>query len=137
MTRAACRYAQRTVSNLIFMDDRTTKGDAQGISLRDRRYCIRYPFAADAVLLDLESGAKAEGVTSDISMGGAFICTSKPFPSNTRMRITLTRKEQKVEALAVVRIVKPRIGMGVEFMDLESTYHEILRRWVEQLNKAR
>jgi hypothetical protein len=119
------------------MDDRTTKGDAQGISLRDRRYCIRYPFAADVVLLDLESGARAEGVTSDISLGGAFICTSKPFPSSTRMRITLTRKELKVEALAVVRIVKPRIGMGVEFMDLESNYHEVLRRWVEQLSKAR
>ncbi len=46
------------------MDDRTLKGDAQGMSLRDRRYCIRYPFAADAVMLDLESGAKVEGVTS-------------------------------------------------------------------------
>ena len=85
----------------------------------------------------MESGNKSEGVTSDISMGGAFICTSKPFPSNTRMRITMTRKDQKVEALAVVRIVKPRIGMGVEFMDLETNYHEELRRRVEQLNKAR
>ena len=125
------------MSNLISMDDRTLKGDAQGLSLRDRRYCIRYPFAADVVVLDMESGNKSEGVTSDISMGGAFICTSKPFPSNTRMRITMTRKDQKVEALAVVRIVKPRIGMGVEFMDLETNYHEVLRRWVEQLNKAR
>ena len=125
------------MSNLISMDDRTSKGDAQGLSLRDRRYCIRYPFAADVVVLDMESGSRSEGVTSDISMGGAFICTSKPFPSNTRMRITMTRKDQKVEALAVVRIVKPRIGMGVEFMDLETNYHEVLRRWVEQLNKAR
>ena len=125
------------MSNLISMDDRTSKGDAQGLSLRDRRYCIRYPFAADVVVMDMESGGRSEGVTSDISMGGAFICTSKPFPSNTRMRITMTRKDQKVEALAVVRIVKPRIGMGVEFMDLETNYHEVLRRWVEQLNKAR
>ena len=125
------------MSNLISMDDRTLKGDAQGLSLRDRRYCIRYPFAADVVVMDMESGGRSEGVTSDISMGGAFICTSKPFPSNTRMRITMTRKDQKVEALAVVRIVKPRIGMGVEFMDLETNYHEVLRRWVEQLNKAR
>ena len=125
------------MSNLISMDDRTSKGDAQGLSLRDRRYCIRYPFAADVVVMDMESGGRSEGVTSDISMGGAFICTSKPFPSNTRMRITMTRKDQKVEALAVVRIVKPRIGMGVEFMDLETNYHEVLRRWVEQLNKSR
>jgi PilZ domain len=119
------------------MDDRTSKGDARGISVRDRRYCIRYPFAADVELLDMESGTKAEGVTSDISMGGAFICTSRPFPSNTRLRMTFTRKDQRVEALAVVRIVKPRIGMGIEFIDLESPYLEVLRRWVEQLTKSR
>ena len=105
--------------------------------LRDRRYCIRYPFAADVELLDLESGTKTAGVTSDISMGGLFICTSKPLPSNTRLRITLTRKEQKVEALGVVRTVKPRIGLGIEFIDLESQSHEVLRRWVEQVNKSR
>jgi hypothetical protein len=119
------------------MDDRTSKGDARGLSVRDRRYCIRYPFAADVELLDLESGAKTVGVTSDISMGGVFICTSKPLHSNSRLRVTLTRRDQKVEALGVVRIVKPRIGMGIEFIDVESPHHEVLRRWVEQLSKSR
>jgi len=119
------------------MDDRTLKGNARGMSVRDRRYCIRYPFAADVELLDLESGTRAEGVTSDISMGGAFICTTRSFPSNARLRITLTRKEQKVEALAVVRIVKPRIGLGIEFMDIEAPYDDVLFRWVEQLRKSR
>jgi len=119
------------------MDDRTLKGDARGMSVRDRRYCIRYPFAADVELLDMESGAKAEGVTSDISMGGAFICTSRTIPANARVRITLTRKDQKVEALGVVRIVKPRIGLGVEFMDVEAPYDGVLFRWVEQLRKTR
>jgi PilZ domain-containing protein len=125
------------VGNVISMDERTSKGDGQSLSIRDRRYCIRYPFAADIELLDLESGSRSEGVTSDISMGGVFICTSKPLPSNTRVRITLTRKDQKVEALGVVRIVKPRIGMGIEFMDLEPPYHELLTRWIEQVRKAR
>ncbi len=119
------------------MDDRTLKGDARGISVRDRRYCIRHPFAADVELLDMESGTKSEGVTSDISMGGAFICTSRPLPSNSRIRVTLIRRNQRVEALGVVRIVKPRIGMGIEFIDLESPYLEVLRRWVEQLTKSR
>jgi c-di-GMP-binding flagellar brake protein YcgR len=119
------------------MDDRRTKGDARALSLRDRRYCIRYPFAADVELLDLESGTQTEGVTSDISMGGMFVCTSKPLPSNTRLRVTLKRKDQQVEALGVVRIVKPRIGMGIEFIDVESPHHEVLRRWVEQLSKSR
>jgi PilZ domain len=119
------------------MDDRTLKDRARGIPVRDRRYCIRYPFAANVELLDMESGTKADGVTSDISMGGAFICTSRPFPSNARIRITLTRKDQRVEALGVVRIVKPRIGMGIEFIDVESPYIEVLRRWVEQHSKTR
>jgi hypothetical protein len=125
------------VTNLISMDERTSRRDARNTSIRDRRYCIRYPFAADAVMLDLESGSRTEGVTSDISMGGAFICTGKPLALNVRLRITLTRKNEIVEALAVVRIVKPRIGVGVEFIDVESPYQEILMRWVDQLRKSR
>jgi len=35
-----------------------------------------------------------------------------------------------VEALAVVRIVKPRIGLGIEFMDVEAPYDDVLFRWV-------
>jgi hypothetical protein len=119
------------------MDDRTLKGDSRSVSVRDRRYCIRYPFAADVVLLDMESGARIEGVTSDISMGGIFVCTSKPLPSNSRVRVMLSRKEQKMEALGVVRILKPRIGMGIEFMDVEPPYHDVLRQWVDQLAKVR
>jgi len=119
------------------MGDRTSHDESRGLSLRDRRFCIRYPFAADVVVLDLETGTKSDGVTSDISMGGIFVCTSKPLPSNTRVRVTLTRKDQKLEALGIVRIVKPRIGMGIEFLDLEQPHYGVLRRWGEQLSKAR
>jgi len=125
------------VSNVISMDDRIAGGKSRTSAVRDRRYAIRYPFAADAELLDLESGSRIEGVTSDISLGGCFICTSKPLPLGTRTRITLKRKEQLVEALAVVRIVKPRIGMGVEFLDVEPPYDEKLSRLIEQLRRAR
>jgi hypothetical protein len=119
------------------MDERKLKGESRGSTLRDRRYCIRYPLACDAEMFDLETGARAEGVTSDLSLGGAFVCTSKPLPSNSRIRITLTRKDQKVESLAVVRIVKPRIGMGIEFIDVEAPYSAVLARWIEQLSKVR
>jgi hypothetical protein len=119
------------------MDERKPKSRSRDMSVRDRRYSIRYPFAADVELLDLESGSRTTGVTSDISMGGIFVCTSKPMALNTRTRVTLSRKDQKVEALGVVRIVKPRIGMGVEFIDVESPYDAILSRWVEILRRSR
>jgi len=121
------------VSNVIVMDNRTTKGPSPKAGVRDRRYAIRYPFAADIELIDLESGAHAAGVTSDISLGGCFMCTSKPLPMKARVRVTLSRKGQTVSGLAVVRIVKPRIGMGIEFVDVETT--DVLARWIEQLRQ--
>lgn len=105
--------------------------------VRDRRYTLRYPFAADAEIFDLESGKVADGVTSDISMGGCFICTSKPLPVGTRGRLTLTRKGQSLEALVVVRIVKPRIGMGIEFFDVEAPHNDTLAVWLEALRRSR
>ena len=119
------------------MDDRTTKGQSGKTGVRDRRYAIRFPFAADVELIDMESGTRIEGVTSDLSLGGCFVCTSKPLPIGTRMRIKLSRKGQSVEALAVVRILKPRIGMGIEFIDVESPSHATLAKWIEQVRQSR
>jgi hypothetical protein len=119
------------------MNDRTAGGVSHRASLRDRRYAIRYPFAANAEVLDLESGTRSEGITSDISLGGCFVCTSKPLAVNTRARVTLSRKGESIEALATVRIVKPKIGMGLEFIDVEPGSTSILTRWLEQLRRNR
>jgi hypothetical protein len=53
------------------------------------------------------------------------------------VRLKLTRKDQTVEALAVVRIVKPRIGMGIEFLDLKEQHQPVLERWLEQIRQNR
>jgi hypothetical protein len=125
------------VGNVITMNDRTADGVSHKVSLRDRRYAIRFPFAADAEVLDLESGVRCDGITSDLSLGGCFVCTSKPLAVKSRTRVTLTRKGEAVQALAMVRIVKPRIGMGLEFLDIESASNSTLSRWLEQLRRER
>ncbi|MBS1841462.1 MAG: PilZ domain-containing protein [Acidobacteria bacterium] len=125
------------MKNVISMDEHLSKGGSRGLSVRDRRYAIRFPFAADATLIDLESGKQSDGVTSDISLGGCFVCTSKPLPVKSRVRATLMRKEQRVEALAVVRVVKPGIGMGLEFLDVEQVYCAVLERWIALTKKNR
>ena len=119
------------------MEEHLNKSGSRSLMVRDRRYAIRHPFAADALFLDLETGATAEGVTSDLSMGGCFVCTTKPLGAGCRLRLTLRRKEQVVEALAAVRIVKPRVGMGLEFLDVESRHQPTLDRWLEQLRRDR
>jgi hypothetical protein len=70
-------------------------------------------------------------------MGGCFVCTCKPLAAGCRMRLTLQRKEETVQALAVVRIFKPRVGMGLEFLDVEARHQSTLERWLEQLRRDR
>jgi len=125
------------VSKVNPMTGGVSAASSQVRGLRDRRYSIRYPFAADAELIDMDTGTQVIGVTSDISMGGCFICTSKPLPSNSRARLRLTRKGQVLDALIVVRIVKPRIGLGAEFFDLEPPNDQILSAWIEGLRRTR
>ena len=70
-------------------------------------------------------------------MGGCFVCTGKPLAVGSRVRLKLSRKNEVIEALAVVRIVKPRIGMGIEFLDVHEKHHPVLERWLEQLRRER
>ena len=119
------------------MAEHLNKSASPKLSVRDRRFSIRHPFAADAECLDLESGTSVSGVTSDLSMGGCFVCTSKPLMLGSRVRLTMKRKEQFVEALSVVRIVKPRIGMGIEFLDIDAKHQQVFERWLEQLRRDR
>jgi len=125
------------VNNVISMDEHLKKNGGRSIAVRDRRYSIRHPFAADVEFLDLETGAHGSGVTSDLSLGGCFVCTSKTLTVGSRMKLILARKDYRVEALAVVRIVKPRIGMGMEFLDVEEKHQVALERWLEQLRRSR
>lgn len=119
------------------MPGRSSDSHARLSGVRDRRYTIRYPFAADAEIIDLESGKQVTGITSDLSHGGCFICTSKPAVLNSRARLKLTRKGEVLEALVIVRIVKPRVGFGLEFFDLEGPNHDILNSWIEALRRTR
>ncbi len=125
------------MSKVIPMPDRTKPPFTRITGVRDRRYTIRYPFAADAELTDMQTGQKVDGVTSDISLGGCFICTAKALPMNCRARLKLTRKGQVLEGLVIVRIVKPRVGLGIEFFDLESPYNEVLGSWIDVLRRVR
>ena len=99
---------------------------------RERRFAIRYPFAAEAEILELKSGTRLSGVTSDLSLGGCFVCTPRPFEVGTRVHLTLKYKNQSAIMLAAVRVLKPRIGMGLQSVGDDSLFarceHHILWR---------
>jgi len=123
------------MDKVIPMADHSSGRHPRLTGLRNRRYTIRYPFAANAELIDMETGKQVTGVTSDVSLGGCFICTSKSLPPNSRARLRLTRKDQILDTIVVVRIVKPRVGLGVEFFDLEPPNDRVLANWIESLQQ--
>jgi len=49
----------------------------------------------------------------------------------------LTYEGQQVKMFAVVRVVKPQVGMGVEFLDIDPDSNATLLAWIEYLRKSR
>ena len=105
--------------------------------VRNQRYSIRHPFAADAEMLELQSGSRVSGVTSDLSLGGCFVCVRRTLEVGARVRGTLTHEGQQVKMFAVVRVVRLRVGMGLEFLDIDPGSNATLLTWIEYLCKAR
>ena len=137
----ACYTAEPHVLEFAMRSETYMESDsgkrAKESGVRDRRYSIRYPFAADAEMLDLESGTRVSGVTSDLSLGGCFVCARRTLEAGARVRATLTHEGQKVKMLAEVRIVKPQVGVGVEFLDIDRDSNATLLAWIENLRKSR
>ena len=105
--------------------------------LRERRFAIRYPFAAEAEILDLKSGMRLSGLTSDLSLGGCFVCTRRPLEVGARVHLTLRYKNQSAIMLAAVRVFKPRIGMGLQALELDSSSIGTFLRWLYDLRESR
>jgi hypothetical protein len=101
--------------------------------LSERRYAVRYDFFAPAEALDLDSGLRSSGRTTDLSSSGCFVATSQPLPPRSRINLCITHGKAIIEILATVRRVKPATGMGLEFLDIEPKHLAILQSWLAPL----
>jgi DNA-binding response OmpR family regulator len=132
LSRIETHLSQKRAQATQVSGKRTTESHLPG-----RRYVPRFPFTADAEIVDLASGARVKGVTSDLSLAGCFVCTRRLAEIGTRVRLTLTRKDQNVMMLAVVRVVKSGTGMGIEFLEVDQNSNKTLLAWFEGLRKTR
>ena len=64
------------------------------------------------------------------------MCARRTPEAGARVRGTLKREGQKADMLAVVRVIKPHVGMGLEFLDIDSDSRAILLLWIESLRKS-
>ncbi len=133
--RSLCKFdAKSAVRTAAFMEcdiDRSVTVTG----LLDQRYTVRYPFSVTAEILELETGSRLRGVTSDLSLRGCFVRTTSHLQVRSRVRLTLGKKKQRVEILAAIRRAS-QTGMGLEFLDIDPVSNAILLSWIENLRES-
>jgi c-di-GMP-binding flagellar brake protein YcgR len=71
--------------------------------------------------------------TADIAGSGCYIETMLPLSVGTILMITFWLNSEKVRTTAIVRTCDSRMGMGIEFSDLDEATQKQLQRQVETI----
>jgi hypothetical protein len=97
---------------------------------RDPRVCL-----SAEVDCDLDNG-RVRWRFADISAGGMFIDVYDPLPPGTTFRLSFQLDPPPIAAKAQVHYVQPRIGMGVEFVELAEEDRRRIRDLVDGMFTA-
>lgn len=100
----------------------------------ERRRHARYPFTGTLEAFEVDSEARIQGRTADLSEGGCYVDTMSPFPAQTRVKVRVTRDKQSFESQAIVVYSVAGMGMGLRFEALNSSQVMTLKRWLGELS---
>lgn len=97
----------------------------------ERREARRYSFVCQAELMDLGGSTRMSARTSDLSLRGCYIDTLNPLPVGTRVRLQLTKNDQRLEFRAEVTSCHMGSGMGLIFEPLTPGQTDAVVAWLE------
>jgi len=117
---------------------RSPAEDAPGASVADRRkqerrLFQRFPFNADAEVLEPQSGTKISGRVTDLSLGGCYVDTLSPFSASTAVQIRIVRGPHSFEAQARVTSSTVGLGMGLAFVAAQPEQKRLLGSWIVEM----
>ena len=129
------------------LPDTTTVIEATGtIAWQDARHHAGIQFAAlsESSLqslkewLRLQSGEKHDPpircTLMNLSLGGCFLRTQSPFPSQTRVEMLLRAADCSIKAQGKVLLMDPELGMGIEFLPRTPEHRERLQQLMQQMS---
>jgi PilZ domain-containing protein len=100
----------------------------------ERRRAPRYPFIADAEVIETASDTKLSAKTSDVSIGGCFLDMLNPSPEGTEIQVRISHAGTTFTALGRVVFIFPNMGMGVVFTRVEDSQLAALQKWLSELS---
>jgi hypothetical protein len=98
-----------------------------------RRESPRYPFFAPAELTESSTGTQMTVRTTDLGWNGCFLRTINPLPSGAIVNIQIAHQGKVFAAGGVVAHSHPNMGMGVQFIALESGCAALLDGWLHEV----
>ncbi len=109
-------------------------GNAEaGSRFAERRSVPRYPYVADALIIEPLSQTRVSAQTSEISAKGCYIDKFDELPKNTIIQILIHRNAGVFESWARVVYVKPGTGTGIAFFDTLPAQQETIEGWIAEI----
>jgi CheY-like chemotaxis protein len=68
-----------------------------------------------------------------LSLGGCFLRTDSPFPTQTRVELLLRAADRSVRTEGKVRFMHPELGMGIQFMSRTPDHRRRLEELIQQI----
>jgi len=101
----------------------------------ERRRGPRYRCQGSAHLRELGNGTATWATITDISLHGCYVEATASYRVGEALALTIEANGFKVEMTAEVRIVYPRLGMGISFTEISEENRERLGELLRSLSR--
>jgi len=104
----------------------------------ERRQVPRYPFIANAELVEERSDMRMVTRVTELSLGGCYLDMMNPLPVGMLVRVKISAGADFFEAKAEIlySLAHPG-GVGMRFIDVEPQYRAVLQGWLEKAEEDR
>ena len=108
-----------------------------GARFAQKRSVPRYPFSANATVVEPLSRSEVAGRTSDISARGCYVESIDRFPPNTVIRLTIEQVGgERFETWGRVVHVRPGTGSGLAFFETSAEQRLTLEKWLAEAGES-
>ena len=94
------------------------------------RSVLRFPFAADAVVIPDDSDVKFNTRVRELSLRGCYLTAANPLPKGTTVTVKIHAETDFFESRATIVYSEPKLGMGLAFREVRPHFLWILQKWL-------
>lgn len=100
----------------------------------ERRRNLRFPFSAAVEITENATGARINGRTADLGLGGCYIDTLTPLPVGAEIKLKILKEDETFEAHARVMFSQMGMGMGVAFISAQPNQVRTFQKWIQEIS---